>query len=56
MRNFEPIAAVRSLSEAYPNVHILVLTGYEDEVLARTIAEVSDIRCFAIKGIAFQMG
>ncbi len=34
---FEPITAISSVLEAFPNVRILVLTGYDDDVLVRAI-------------------
>jgi NarL family two-component system response regulator LiaR len=37
--NFEPISAVRSLLQEYPNVRILVLTGYDDDVYIRQIVD-----------------
>ena len=37
--NFEPISSVRSLLQAYPNVRILVLTGYDDDVYIRQIVD-----------------
>jgi NarL family two-component system response regulator LiaR len=37
--NFEPITAVRSLLLEYPNLHILVLTGYDDEIYIHQIIE-----------------
>jgi len=33
--NFEPITTIRSLMEAYPELRILVLTGYDDDVMVR---------------------
>jgi DNA-binding NarL/FixJ family response regulator len=37
--NFEPISAVRSLLQEHPEVRILVLTGYDDEVYIRQIVD-----------------
>lgn len=37
--NFEPISAVRSLLQEYPNVRVLVLTGYDDDVYIRQIVD-----------------
>jgi len=37
--NFEPISAVTSLLHENPNVRILVLTGYDDEVYMRKLVE-----------------
>ena len=37
--NFEPITAVRSLLQEYPDLRILVLTGYDDEIYIRQIVE-----------------
>ena len=37
--NFEPISAVRSLLQVHPNVRILVLTGYDDEVYIRQLVD-----------------
>lgn len=37
--NFEPISAVRSLLQEHPNVRILVLTGYDDEVYIRQLVD-----------------
>jgi DNA-binding NarL/FixJ family response regulator len=34
---FEPISAVRSLVQDHPNVRILVLTGYDDDIYVREI-------------------
>jgi len=36
---FEPISAVRSLVQDHPNVRILVLTGYDDDIYVREIVE-----------------
>jgi DNA-binding NarL/FixJ family response regulator len=35
--NFEPISSVRSLLQEFPNVRVLVLTGYDDDVYIRQI-------------------
>lgn len=35
--NFEPITAIRSVLESHPSLHILVLTGYDDDVLVRAV-------------------
>jgi DNA-binding NarL/FixJ family response regulator len=37
--NFEPISSVRSLLQEYPNVRVLVLTGYDDAVYIRQIVD-----------------
>ncbi len=37
--NFEPISSVRSLLQEYPNVRVLVLTGYDDDVYIRQIVD-----------------
>jgi len=37
--NFEPISAVRTLLQEHPEVRILVLTGYDDEVYIRQIVD-----------------
>lgn len=37
--NFEPISSVRSLLQAYPNVRVLVLTGYDDDVYIRQLVD-----------------
>jgi DNA-binding NarL/FixJ family response regulator len=37
--NFEPISSVRSLLQDYPNVRVLVLTGYDDDVYIRQIVD-----------------
>jgi len=37
--NFEPISAVRSLLQEHPDVRILVLTGYDDEVYIRQLVD-----------------
>jgi DNA-binding NarL/FixJ family response regulator len=36
---FEPITAVRTLLEEYPDVRVLVLTGYDDDIYIRQIIE-----------------
>ena len=35
--NFEPVSAIRSVLETNPNLRILVLTGYDDDVLVRSV-------------------
>lgn len=35
--NFEPVTAIRSLLAEHPSVRILVLTGYDDEVMVRSV-------------------
>jgi DNA-binding NarL/FixJ family response regulator len=35
--NFEPISAIQSVMEANPSLRILVLTGYDDEILVKAI-------------------
>jgi len=37
--NFEPISAVQSLRHEHPEVRILVLTGYDDEIYVRQLVE-----------------
>jgi DNA-binding NarL/FixJ family response regulator len=37
--NFEPISAVQSLLHEHPNVRILVLTGYDDEIYVRQLVD-----------------
>jgi DNA-binding NarL/FixJ family response regulator len=37
--NFEPISSVRSLLQEHPNVRVLVLTGYDDEIYIRHIVD-----------------
>jgi DNA-binding NarL/FixJ family response regulator len=37
--NFEPISAVRSLLHEHPDVRILVLTGYDDEIYVRQLVD-----------------
>ncbi len=37
--NFEPISSVRSLLQEHPDVRILVLTGYDDDVYIRQIVD-----------------
>ncbi len=37
--NFEPITAVRSILQEYPELRILVLTGYDDEVYIKQIID-----------------
>jgi len=37
--NFEPISAVRAILQDYPNLRILVLTGYDDEIYIRQIVD-----------------
>ena len=37
--NFEPISSVRSLLQEFPNVRVLVLTGYDDDVYIRQIVD-----------------
>jgi len=37
--NFEPITAVRSILQDFPDLRILVLTGYEDETYIRRIVD-----------------
>lgn len=37
--NFEPISSIRSLLQEYPNVRVLVLTGYDDDVYIRQIVD-----------------
>ena len=37
--NFEPITAVRSILQEYPDLRILVLTGYDDEIYIRQIVD-----------------
>jgi two-component system, NarL family, response regulator LiaR len=36
---FEPITAVRMLFQDYPNVRVLVLTGYDDDIYIRQIID-----------------
>ena len=37
---FDPISAVRALHEQYPKVKVLILTGYDDSILARELLKV----------------
>ncbi|MFZ2097583.1 MAG: response regulator transcription factor [Anaerolineales bacterium] len=37
--NFEPISAVQSLLHEHPEVRILVLTGYDDEIYVRQLVD-----------------
>jgi two-component system response regulator NreC len=37
--NFEPISAVRSLLHEHPEVRILILTGYDDEIYVRQLVD-----------------
>jgi DNA-binding NarL/FixJ family response regulator len=34
---FEPVSAIRAVKAANPSLHILVLTGYDDDVLVRSV-------------------
>lgn len=36
---FEPVSAVKALRQEHPNVHVLVLTGYDDEIYIRQIVD-----------------
>jgi len=45
---FEPIAAVRATCQAYPNVQIMVLTGYEDKVWVRELIT-AGVRGYVLK-------
>ncbi len=46
--SFEPIAAVRATCQAYPNVQIMVLTGYEDKVWVRELIT-AGVRGYVLK-------
>ena len=37
---FEPVTAIHQLKQTHPDVQVLVLTGYEDEVLIREFAKI----------------
>jgi DNA-binding NarL/FixJ family response regulator len=37
--DFEPISSVRSLHQEFPNAHVLVLTGYDDDIYVRHIVD-----------------
>ena len=45
---FEPISAVRQLRQHHPNVQILVLTGYDDELYIREITK-AGVRGYLLK-------
>jgi len=36
---FEPLTMVRNLTRANPNLHIMILTGYDDSLLMRSLIE-----------------
>lgn len=36
---FEPVSAVRSFVEAYPQIKVLILTGYDDELYVQSLIE-----------------
>jgi DNA-binding NarL/FixJ family response regulator len=36
---FEPVSAVRSFVESYPDIQVLILTGYDDELYVRALIE-----------------
>lgn len=46
--HFDPIRAVRNLRRDYPNINILVLTGYDDEVYMRELVK-AGVRGYVLK-------
>jgi len=51
---FEPISAVRQLRQNHPNVQILVLTGYDDELYIREITK-AGARGYLLKSDDFSL-
>ena len=51
---FEPISAVRQLRQNHPNVHILVLTGYDDPLYMREITK-AGARGYLLKSDDFSL-
>jgi len=51
---FEPISAVRQLRQNHPNVQILVLTGYDDELYIREIIK-AGARGYLLKSDDFSL-
>lgn len=51
---FEPISAVRQLRQNHPNVQILVLTGYDDELYIREITK-AGVRGYLLKSDDFSL-